>query len=695
VYKKRWRVPILMQSSRSDCALVCLAMIVGFYDRSADLAALRRHFSGFNQGITLKDLAGFAESIGYLSRGLRTEPESLSKLRLPVILHWRLDHFVVLVQIRKQGCVIHDPALGRMLCRWSEVDEKFTGVALEIWPDVARVTAPGLAPSRPHSLVKLWDLSQNSVAHVVWIVVLSLVVQLMVLAAPWHVQWTVDRAVIPGDQHLVGVLCLGFGLLLSCRVLAQQCCGLLIVHLGHALSFRFAHRLLSHLVRLPLGWFESRQLGDITSRFSSLQPLREFLTHGAAAIVVDSFMVLVSLLMLMLYNPSIAFLVGGVQFSILIVYVFLAAKLRRLNLELVAAEADEQTHLAQTLQSMSSVKLYRLESNRIERWQLLNTRTLSRSLTAQKLKLGLSSAADLVSGLELLVVIYWLAHHALSGAFSLGMLFAFLTYRSLFAERLRGLSEHVVNLRVVHMHFERVADVLAEAPEAGEALLVMPGNGHHDLVLENVSFRYHTTQPWLLQSLNLQVLPGELVVVIGASGCGKSTLLKLCMGLLEPNDGCVRRNGQTLQGQRAVVLRHGSCAVLQGDGLFSGSLLDNITLFSDPDMNRLMECLGRLKLTELVDQLPMGLHTRVGDLVPNFSSGQLQRILLVRAIYQQPSHLFLDEATANLDLDSAAAVHHAILGLQCTRLVITHDLKFAECADRSFVMEDGRLRRWR
>lgn len=224
-------------------------MVMGHHDRQTDLAMLRRRFPGFNRGISLKDLATVAESLGWLARGLRVEPHQLQQLQMPAILHWNLDHFVVLVNTGKRGCVIHDPARGRIRCSWSELDRSFTGVALELWPAVEEQSRwQRDATSSAFSYAALWQWTQGVRGQLAWVMVLSLALQAMVLAAPWHVQWTVDEALLTGDTHLVGVLCLGFGLLLVCRVLTHLLRGLMVVHLGHLLSFQLACQLLRHLL---------------------------------------------------------------------------------------------------------------------------------------------------------------------------------------------------------------------------------------------------------------------------------------------------------------------------------------------------------------------------------------------------------------------------------------------------------------
>ena len=700
---KHLRVPVELQSLRSECGLACLAMVAGYHDRQTDLWTLRRRFGGQDVGFTLKDLAGIARELGYLARGLRAEPEHLIKLQLPAILHWNLDHFVVLARVGRKHCVIHDPAKGRIHCSWNEIEDRFTGVALELWPAAegpARGRPQRYAPAADTSaaprlpLSQLWQWAVGAKSQVAWIVVLSLLLQIMVLAAPWHVQWTVDEALVAGDEHLVGVLCAGFALLLMCRVLTHLLRGLLVVHLGHLLSFQLACRLLSHLLHLPLSWFEGRHVGDIASRFASLQPLREWLTQGAAAMVVDGLMVMLSLFLMFVYSPALAALVGGIHGLYLVIQLSFVPRLRRFAMGAVVAQAAEQSHLLQSVQTMHNVKTYTLEAQRQEQWQRLHSRTLQQSLGLQLQQLGLGTGALLVGGAELIVLIYLIAHEVLLGAFSLGMLFAFLSYRSHFTDRLAGLAEQLMSLRALQVHLQRVGELWAEPAEAPAPVrwnTEFIDGGQQRLSLQGASYRYHGRQANLIDRLDISIEAGEFVAVVGVSGCGKSTLLKLMMGLLAPTEGAVLWGERVLTEEAIQPYRRVCACVLQGDGFFSGSLLENIALFDVPDLERVQACLHEVDMARDVAKLPMGLHTQVGDIGENFSTGQLQRLLLARALYRQPQFLFLDEATANLDAASASMVQQLVSSLSCMRLVVTHDLDFAACADRAFELRDGKL----
>ncbi len=693
------RVPLEMQHARAECGLACLAMVAGYFDRQCSLTGLRRRFAGHYHGLTLKNIAGYAQALGMTSRGLRAEPEDLRRIKVPAILHWNMDHFVVLVSVKRKGCLIHDPAQGRIFCSWSELGKCFTGVVLELWPGEEATGAqskqtPGFgAQASDFTLVDLWRMISASRGQIVWVLVLTLALQVMVLVGPWHVQWTVDEALLSGDVHLIGVLCLGFGLLLICRVLTFGLRGLLVMYLGHGVSFQLACQLLARLLRLPLTWFEQRHVGDIISRFGSLQPVRDLLTQGAAAAVVDLLMVLLSLLLMFVYSAALAGLVLAVHGVFMLAHLCFVPRLKRYAMGLVVAQATEQSHLLESIRAIHNVKVYSQEAERLRQWQQLHAHTLGASMSLHRTQLGLATAAMVTGGAELIFIVYLVAHQVLDGAFTLGMLFAFLSYRGQFTERLRGLVDQLVGLRTLQVHLQRLGEIWCETPEA-IALDPSESCGPSEpspLQLCNVRYQHNQASAWVLDGVNLTIAPGEFVAIIGPSGGGKTTLLKLLMGLIMPTEGHIQWGELRLAGDVCAALRSRSGCVLHADAFFSGSIAENITFFAQQDMQRLERCLAAVGMLDVLKQMPMRFNTQVGDIGTGLSSGQMQRLLLARALYRDPQFLFLDEGTANLDPHSAAVIHQLVQQLNCTRIVVTHDLSFAAHADRVLRLDGGGL----
>ncbi len=686
--------PVYLQDTRNECGLACLAMVAHVYNTDIDLYSLRHRFAGSGQVLSLQTIRVMGAQLGLHARGIRCEPDGLKQLKLPAILHWQMEHFIVLVAVSPRGCVIHDPNLGRLNCSWQEIDNKFTGVALELWPEIGGMASqPELARL---GLKQLWVLLQRGRGQLYLLALLTLGLQVLVLLGPWHVQWTVDDALLSGDKTLISVLCMGFGLLLLLRVAAHLLRGLLSLQLGFTLSFYLGGYLLQHLLRLPSGWFESRHVGDVVSRFASLQPVRDLFTQGMAVMLVDAVMVLLSLFVLFVYHPAIALVVLATHSIFLLLQMLAVGRLRQQTLGVVVAQAQEQSHLIESVRSIFNVKAYQQESKRLSQWQNLHAKSLKQALGLQQTQLGLGAGAIFVGGAELIVVIYLAAHAVLAGSLTVGMLFAFLSYRNHFTERLRSLVDQWLNLRSMTTHLDRLADIWFAEPELqpsnSAAVTTSPDKRVvRELSLDAVDFRHDESSPWLLQQANLQIEQGQWVAIVGDSGTGKTTLLKLLMGFVDPCAGQVLLGQRPLRGSLVQSLRCSSACVMQGDAFFSGTIMENITLFEVPDFERVLACLEAVGMREVIAQMPLEHLSPIGDLSSGLSTGQMQRLLLARALYCEPDYLFLDECTANLDQGSVRRIQSVVSKLTCTRVVVTHDWGFAAAADRVFELRDGQL----
>lgn len=684
------QTPMIYQNERAECGLACLAMLTGHWLQSVQLRDLRNRFDSAGRGLSVLQLKQWAEDLGFTARGVKLDLQHLSDLRLPALLHWELDHFVVLTRVSRHNVTVHDPAQGVRHLSWEEVSQAFTGIALEVWPTAGLNFQPS---GQTLSLRHLWRGIQGERAGLWWVLVLSVALQLLLLAAPWQTQWTLDQAVVTNDRDLIVVLAVGFAAILLLRSLVMWLRNQLVIRLGHRLSFVFTSRLLNHLLDLPYGWFTARSIGDVAARFESLRPIREFITQGAAAMAVDAVIVVLSLVLMLVYAPMLAAVVVAAQLIYVLSYGLLVGQIRAQSMAMVVAEGQEQSLLVESIRTILTIKVYGQLQHQYTRWQAVHARTLQHSMRLQGLLTNLGVLGSLLGGAELLLVVALGALAVLDdAAFTVGMLVAFISYRSYFSERLRGVLEQWVQMRTLQVHLLRLADILLEEPEHHQAAAQSRRLTPAFLRMQCLSFRYSASDAWLLRDAELEVVTGEMVAIVGLSGSGKSTLLRLLMGLIPPTTGRVISAYGDVHGSGGSGLRQACGCVLQEDGFFSGSLLDNITLFGAVDMPLVERVVQQVGLTQVIEQLPMGLRTTLGDIEHQFSSGQMQRLFLARALYRRPDYLFLDEGTAHLDPQSALLIEALVAGLSCTRVVVTHNMAFARRADRVLLLEEGRLR---
>lgn len=694
--------PLVLQAQSTECGLACLAMLASAHGQRTDLAELRRRFPVSLKGANLAQLIAHADAIGLAGRALRLEPEELGALRLPCILHWDMNHFVVLARVGRHGLTVLDPAVGQRRISRREASRHFTGVALELTPGAhfeTRAQAPRVG------LRQLTGRVQGLGRALAAIFAVALVLELFAIGAPLLNQAVVDEAIAGHDRDLLGVLVLGLALLLVVQTALTLARSWMVMVLGQSLSLQWVGNVFTHLMRLPVDWFEKRHLGDITSRFGAVGAIQQTVTNGLIEAVLDAIMVLAALAMMLLYSPRLTAVVAAAVLAYALVRAASYRPLRDAAAERLVLDAREQTHFLESLRAITPIKLFGRTQARRARWHNLVVDVQNRDVRTTQLHIAFAAANTAIFGLENLVVL-WLgaqmimAHttsaEAAAAPFTLGMLFAFLAYKGQFTGRVSALIDYAVEWRMLGLHAERLADIALATPErdAGEDARPAHDLSHlsPSLELRDVSFRHGEGEPWVLRHANLRIEPGQCVAVTGPSGAGKTTLLKLLLGILPPTEGEVRYGGVPLAQLGLANVRARIGTVMQDDALLSGSLADNISFFDEePNLARVEACARLAQLHEEITRMPMGYHTQVGDLGTGLSGGQKQRLLLARALYRRPAVLALDEATSHLDTDNERAVTQALARLPLTRLVIAHRPETIAGAGRVVVVREGQV----
>ncbi|AOS22873.1 peptidase domain-containing ABC transporter [Xanthomonas oryzae pv. oryzae] len=679
----------IVQAEASECGLASLAMVASAHGMQLDLPELRRRFHLSLKGIRLNQLIEIAQTLGFSTRPLRLEMEQLDQLSLPCILHWDLNHFVVLAKVGKSKATILDPAIGERRLSLGEVSQHFTGVALELTPTAEfkqHKAAPSISARQLTGPIRgLWSaLSQ--------IALLSLALQVFVILAPFYTQWVVDQVLVSADRDLLVVLGLGFGLALLLQVGIGLLRGWSVVSLSSRLGLQWMGNVFAHLLKLPLDFFEKRHLGDVTSRMSSVQTIQHTLTTSFVEAMIDGVMAMVTLVLMLVYSWKLALV------TLLAVALYLGIRAiayrpmrDRTEQQLVAA-AKQQTHLLESLRGMQSLKVAGEESVRRSTYENLLNDTVNQDVKLARMSLGFNTASQLVFGLERIAVIWIGARLALDNVFSVGMLVAYLAYKDQFAMRVSGLIDKWIEFRMLRLHGERLADIVLTPPEKQHAQPHALPPAEPSIEVEGLSFRYADGEPWVVKDCSFTIAPGESVAIIGGSGCGKTTLVKLLLGLLTPSEGTIRIGGHDLHklGPRTVRAMIG--VVMQDDQLFAGSIADNIGFFdTDFDLERIKAAAQLAAVHEDIAAMPMGYHSLIGDMGSSLSGGQKQRIILARALYRQPKLLFLDEATSHLDVTRERLVNEAVKHLQLTKVIVAHRPETIASADRILVMEHGRI----
>jgi ATP-binding cassette subfamily B protein RaxB len=671
---------MLLQTEAAECGLASAAMVACFHGHDIDVPSLRQRESLSLKGMTLTQLIAVAGRLDLATRPLRVEMEHLRHLRTPCILHWDLNHFVVLKQATAKGLVIHDPAQGVRCMRLEEASRHFTGVALELWP------APVFKPQKARQSISIQGLMGD--VHglkrgLTQVLLLALALEGLVLLGPFYLQWVIDQVLVTHDASLLGVLVLGFLLLTVFQVAVTAMRAWSIVWISATLSVQWVSNLFGHLLHLPLAFFEKRHVGDVVSRFGSVQTIQRTLTTQFVGAALDGLMSIITLVVMAFYSVPLT----GLVLAAFALYALLRwgifRPLRRVTEDHLVYAARQQSDLLESIRGMQPLKLANQQDHRRARYANTLVDTTQREIAIQRWNIAFQAGNGLVFGAERVLVIGLAALLVLRGEFSVGMLVAFVAYADQFTQRAGNLIDHWNEFRMLGLHAERVADIALTEPEAQLHGTYTGPDPEPRLEVRNLSFRYADGEPWVIQNLSFSIAPGESVAIAAPSGTGKTTLAKLVLGLLEPTEGAILFGGIDIRALGLARYRSQVAAVMQDDQLFAGSIADNISLF-DPEATPLkVEAVARqAQIHDEIMAMPMGYQTLVGDMGSSLSGGQKQRVLLARALYRKPRFLVLDEATSHLDVAREREVNAIVKRMNLTRLVLAHRPETLASCDR-------------
>lgn len=675
------RLPVITQTEAAECGLACLAMVASYHGHRVDLGTLRRRHPISLNGVTLRGLIQVATNLRFSCRALRFELAQIGSLRLPVIAHWDMSHFVVIKAVTGRAIVVHDPATGEKRFSWQEASKHLTGVALELTPTQEFERRDERARL---SLGQFWGSARGTAHAIAQILVLSVLLQIFVLAGPFYMQITIDEVIAKGDRDLLLVLAIGFGLLTAMSIAATALRSFIITTVQNTLHFETGARLFHHLLRLPITYFEKRHIGDVLSRFSSIEPIRNLLSEGLVAALIDGVMAVLTLTMMFIYSKQLALVALAAFLAYAALRLLLFRYFRNLSETVIQKKALEASTFIESVRAIQSLKIFNRESEREGQWLNKYADSVNANVRLARARINFKLINDVIFGAENIVTIYLAALLALENAMTVGMIFAFMSYKHQFVDKSVLLIEKVLEYKLLDLHLERIADVALTPIEAGQnrpIAYTRPIAGR--ISLRNVSFRYADSEPFVLDGVDLTIEPGQFVTIMGPSGGGKTTLVKIMLGLLDPTSGEVLIDGHPLAtiGQRAYREQIG--AVMQEDQLLSGSIADNICFF-DPtfDEQWMIRCAQFAGIHDEIMRMPMTYNSLIGDMGSSLSGGQKQRVLLARALYRRPRILFLDEGTAHLDIENERLINRSLKSLSITRVSVAHRPEVSAGADR-------------
>jgi ATP-binding cassette subfamily B protein len=690
------RFPFLRQHDETDCGAACLGMICKHYGMSVGMGRLRDMAGVSRDGVSLAGLAGAAEGLGFVTRGVRASYGHMMRADLPAVVHWKGNHFIVLFRAAPDCATVADPAVGVRRLSRREFEAGWTGIAL-LLEHTGRVVED--EPSPPSSSFRRFlPLIRPHAGVLCEILLASLLLNLFGLASPIFTQTIVDRVLVHQDRDLLNLMLIGMGVVAVFQMGTSALRTYLIASVSARLSVTMLSRFYRHLLALPMRFFALRRTGDVTTRFGENAKVQALLTGAAVSAVLDVMMLFVYVGLMVYYHARLAAAaLASLPLSAGLTLVYTPI-LRSISQRAFLAQAEQSSTLIDSLRGVDVVKAMAVERSARWQWERHYVKQVRVGLQGTKMQMLFGALGGLTNLFSSTFILWYGATLVIAGELSVGQLMAFHALIGNVTGPVTGLIGLWPQVQEARIALDRLNDVYEAPVEAarrgGDGVTL--GRVEGRVAFEKVFFRYGASdqEPYVLSGVDLSVEPGQRVAIVGRSGAGKTTLVKLIPRLFDPTEGRVTLDGADVRDLRPGWLRRQVGMVLQEPFLFNGTIAENIALGEEEvEVGRMVEAARMANAHAFITGLPMGYETRVGEQGTRLSGGQRQRIAIARALYRDPRVLILDEATNALDTESEQAIlegmEEVLRGR--TAFLIAHRTSTVWGADLIVVLDRGRV----
>ncbi|KVE39949.1 peptidase domain-containing ABC transporter [Burkholderia sp. TSV86] len=686
------KVRPILQDEVTECGLACIAMIATWHGRDTTLRTLRNRYPvKIDSGLSFFELMEIANDLGLRSRGLQFEANEIDALKLPCILHWGMNHFVVLTKVGYGNVHIVDPALGETKMPLAQALSQITGYALELNPDI------GFKHSDTTDRIRLRDYLNGLTGIRKSLLIgvgAGIATQLLLLLGPSYVQLTIDEALKKTDIDILYLLTILFSIVFLFDTLYSNLVGNIKSYLRNIISQQLSSNMVGHLARLPIGYYLFHNTGDSISRVSSMSEVGRFLVDGLIGGLLNIVTCVLTLVLMLYYSPVLA----GISLAGMVLFALsrlaIQPQLQDAMSQILTRGAEADALLIENIRSAHSIKLLSAETSRSNLWVNAFTQKLQAIRQQERLQLLFDAISKGIVHVEQLVIVTYGAWLVMHGQSTIGVIYAFIQYKNLFADKFIDSIQLYVRRKVLQVHMDRVADVLQTETEepAPDAAVRSVEQFDGSLSIRSLSYTPKGGRRAILENINLDVPAGSKIAIVGRTGSGKTTLLNLICGLYKPAPNMLFVGGVDLSEVNLRLYRKHIAAVTQSDQLFRGTIRDNITNFAPaPRLGSMFEAARLACIDRDIDMLDNRYDTPLGDTQKFLSAGQMQRLLIARALYCEPRLLILDEFSSNLDQATTHEICRNVLTLPCTIVLVTHDASILSMVDRIYEMRDGKL----
>ncbi|MCB0570920.1 MAG: peptidase domain-containing ABC transporter [Phaeodactylibacter sp.] len=700
--------PFYRQYDAMDCGPACLRMVARYFGREYSLQYLRQQCYLGRDGVSLQGISEAAEQIGLRSMAVKvpygntnSEP-SLLAAPLPAIAHWNQNHFIVIYKVNKKHAWVADPGAGKFRLERKRFEQHWgsdngRGILLLLNPggDFYGKAREGQEKTGFGFLLQYLAPFRRLIVQLLLGLALSSVFSLLF---PFLAQAVVDVGIQNQNIGFIYLVLIGQLVLFLSQMAVRFIQNWILLHVGARMNISLISDFLAKLMRLPIGFFDSKMTGDLLQRIGDHRRIESFLTQSTLSVIFSTFNLFVFGLVLFYYSIPIFLIFLAAAIAYLLWVFFFLKKRREIDYRAFQQMSDNQDTLIELIHGMQEIKLQDSQQKRRWRWAQIQARLFKVQASALAVTQYQDAGASFISQLKDILITFFAAWGVVKGQMTLGMMLAVQYILGQLNAPLQQLVGFIRTSQDARISLERLAEVRnQEAEDAGDthkAAAIPPG----DIALEGLYFRYNKLNDWALEDVTLHIPRGKVTAIVGASGSGKTTLLKLLLGFYQPERGSIRVGSTALHQVQARAWRR-QCGVVMQDGyVFSDTIANNIAesapeFFDAADMPNLQQAVQVANIQDFIEGLPLGYNTMIGAKGNGISQGQRQRLLIARAVYKNPAFIFFDEATNALDANNERTImenlEHFFQGR--TVVVVAHRLSTVKNADNIVVLDKGRV----
>ncbi|MFN5005817.1 MAG: peptidase domain-containing ABC transporter [Bacteroidota bacterium] len=697
--------PFYKQMDSMDCGPTCLRMVAKFYGKNLSLSYLREKCYIDREGVSLKGICEASENIGMRSLAVKVALHdeehipSLSRAPLPAIIHWNQNHFVVLYRVSKSHAWISDPARGKFKITIEEFNKKYcsdnnTGIALLLEPTPEFSRESHQTEEQDRGIAFLLSYVKPYHRLIFQLLIGLLLGTLFQLIFPFLTQSLVDIGIENKNIDFIYLILFGQIFLFISQIFVRFIQSWILLHISARINVSLVSDFLVKLMKLPLGFFDSKNTGDLLQRIGDHNRIESFLTQSTLSFLLSVVSVIVFGVVLATYSINI-FLIFLIASLLYVSWIFLFLKKRReIDYRSFQQMSDNQDSLIEIIQGMQEINLQGSHLKRRWKWATIQARLFKTQMKSLSISQYQDAGALSINQLKDILITFLAAKLVLDGELTLGMMLAVQYTIGQLNLPLQQLVGFVRSAQDAFISIERLSEVHNNRNEEDEEIQKLAHIPDEHIYLRNVSFRYTPISKDVIDDISITIPRKKITAIVGSSGSGKTTLIKLLLGFYKPTQGNIFVGSQNLESIQKEAWRSECGVVMQEGFIFSDSIANNISESDDrPDLAKVIAAATTANIFDYTSTLPLGLNTMIGAKGNGISQGQKQRLLIARAVYKNPDFLFFDEATNALDANNEKVIMENLNEFfkGKTAIVVAHRLSTVKNADQIIVMENGRI----